>query len=89
MESGGERKQSRTRVATGRGEPGSAGTGPRAVKAPRAGQDRSGQILAKVVAKHGQAGHAAAMFIMTESDAAAICDAFHQEGELSAIIELR
>ncbi len=29
------------------------------------------------------------MFIVTESDAAAIRDAFHEEGELSAIIELR
>ena len=29
------------------------------------------------------------MFIVTESDAAAICAAFHKEGELSAIIELR
>jgi len=29
------------------------------------------------------------MFIVTESDAAAIRDAFHKEGELSAIIELR
>jgi len=33
--------------------------------------------------------HASAMFVVTESDAAAIRDAFHQEGELSAIIELR
>ena len=29
------------------------------------------------------------MFIVTESDAAAIRAAFHEEGELSAIIELR
>jgi len=29
------------------------------------------------------------MFVVTESDAAAIRDAFHEEGELSAIIELR
>ena len=29
------------------------------------------------------------MFMVTEADAAAICAAFHEEGELSAIIELR
>jgi len=33
--------------------------------------------------------HALAMFIVTEADAAAIRAAFHEEGELSAIIELR
>jgi len=33
--------------------------------------------------------HAPAMFIVTEADAAAIRAAFHEEGELSAIIELR
>jgi hypothetical protein len=29
------------------------------------------------------------MFVVTEADAAAIRDVFHQEGELSAAIELR
>jgi hypothetical protein len=29
------------------------------------------------------------MFIVTEAEAAAIRDIFHQEGELSAVIELR
>ena len=33
--------------------------------------------------------HALAMFVVTEADAAAIRAAFHEEGELSAIIELR
>ena len=33
--------------------------------------------------------HARAMFVVTEADAAAIRAAFHEEGELSAIIELR
>ena len=33
--------------------------------------------------------HAPAMFIVTEAEAAAIRTAFHEEGELSAIIELR
>jgi len=33
--------------------------------------------------------HAGAMFIVTEADAAAIRAAFHEEGELSAVIELR
>ena len=33
--------------------------------------------------------HAPAMFIVTEADAAAIRTAFHEEGELSVIIELR
>ena len=45
--------------------------------------------MSKNVAGYGQAGHAAAVFIVTESDAAAIRAAFHEEGELSAIIELR
>ena len=46
-------------------------------------------MLARVVAERGQEGHAAAVFTVTGSDAAAIRDAFHEEGELSAIIELR
>ena len=33
--------------------------------------------------------HARAMFVVTEADAAAIRAVFHEEGELSAIIELR
>jgi hypothetical protein len=33
--------------------------------------------------------HAGAMFAVTEADAAAIRTAFHEEGELSAAIELR
>ena len=33
--------------------------------------------------------HASAMFIVTEADADAIRTAFHKDGELSAIIELR
>jgi hypothetical protein len=37
----------------------------------------------------GRLLHASAMFVVTESDAAAIRAAFHEEGELSAIIELR
>ncbi len=37
----------------------------------------------------GRVPHASAMFIVTEADAAAIRAAFHEEGELSAIIELR
>jgi len=37
----------------------------------------------------GRVPHRPVMFIVTESDAAAIRDAFHKEGELSAIIELR
>jgi len=37
----------------------------------------------------GRVLHAPAMFMVTEADAAAIRTAFHEEGELSAIIELR
>ncbi len=37
----------------------------------------------------GRVIHAPAMFMVTEADAAAIRTAFHEEGELSAIIELR
>ena len=37
----------------------------------------------------GHVVHASAMFVVTEADAAAIRTAFHEEGELSAIIELR
>ena len=37
----------------------------------------------------GHVVHAPAMFMVTEADAAAIRAAFHEEGELSAIIELR
>ena len=33
--------------------------------------------------------HARAMFVVTEADAAAIRAAFHEEGELSAVVELR
>jgi len=33
--------------------------------------------------------HAAAMFVVTEADAAAIRATFHEEGKLSAVIELR
>jgi hypothetical protein len=33
--------------------------------------------------------HGIAMFVLTEADAAAICAAFDQEGELSAATELR
>ncbi len=33
--------------------------------------------------------HAPPMFMVTEADAAAIRTAFHEEGELSAVIELR
>ncbi len=33
--------------------------------------------------------HAPTMFMVTEADAAAIRTAFHEEGELSAVIELR
>ena len=33
--------------------------------------------------------HALAMFVVTEADAAALHAVFHEEGELSAIIELR
>ncbi len=37
----------------------------------------------------GRSFQASAMFIVTEADAAAIRAAFHEKGELSAIIELR
>jgi len=37
----------------------------------------------------GRVLHAWAVFMVTEADAAAIRTAFHEEGELSAIIELR
>ncbi len=37
----------------------------------------------------GRVVHASAMFVVTEADAAAIRTAFHEEGEPSAIIELR
>ena len=37
----------------------------------------------------GRVPHAPAMFMVTEADAAAIRTAFHEEGELSAVIELR
>ncbi len=37
----------------------------------------------------GRVVHVLAMFMVTEADAAAIRAAFHEEGELSAIIELR
>lgn len=37
----------------------------------------------------GHVPHALAMFVVTEADAAAIRVAFQEEGELSAIIELR
>jgi len=37
----------------------------------------------------GRVVHASAMFVVTEADAAAIRTAFHEEGELSAVIELR
>ena len=37
----------------------------------------------------GHVVHASAMFVVTEADATAIRTAFHEEGELSAIIELR
>ena len=37
----------------------------------------------------GRVVHASAMFMVTEADAAAIRAAFHKEGELSAVIELR
>ena len=37
----------------------------------------------------GRVPHALAMFVVTEADAAAIHAVFHEEGELSAIIELR
>ena len=37
----------------------------------------------------GRVVHAPTMFMVTEADAAAIRAAFHEEGELSAIIELR
>ena len=37
----------------------------------------------------GRVPHASAMFVVTEADAAAIHAAFHEKGELSAIIELR
>jgi len=33
--------------------------------------------------------HARAMFMVTEADAAAIRAAFHEDGELSAVVELR
>jgi hypothetical protein len=38
---------------------------------------------------HGACRHATGMFVVTEADAAAIRDVFHQEGELSAAVELR
>jgi hypothetical protein len=38
---------------------------------------------------HGQPRHAAAMFAVTEAEAAAIRTVFEQQGELSAAIELR
>jgi hypothetical protein len=37
----------------------------------------------------GARRHAIGMFVVTEADAAAIREVFHQEGELSAAIELR
>ena len=48
-------------------------------------------MLAGIVALAGAGARASCfgMFIVTESDAAAIRAAFHEEGELSAIIELR
>ncbi len=42
-----------------------------------------------VLASQGARGPCSAMFVVTEADAAAIRAAFHEEGELSAIIELR
>jgi hypothetical protein len=38
---------------------------------------------------HGQRRHAAAMFVVTEAEAAAIRAVFEQQGEQSAAIELR
>jgi hypothetical protein len=42
-----------------------------------------------VLALGARLTHAGAMFAVTEADAAAIRTAFHEEGELSAAIELR
>ena len=42
-----------------------------------------------VLVGRGAHRHAIGMFVVTEADAAAIRDVFHQEGELSAAIELR
>jgi hypothetical protein len=42
-----------------------------------------------VLAGRGARRHALGMFVVTEADAAAIRAIFHQEGELSAVIELR
>ena len=41
------------------------------------------------LASHGAPHHAWGMFVITEDDAAAIRAVFNQEGELSAVIELR
>ena len=41
------------------------------------------------LASHGAPRHAWGMFVITEADAAAIRAVFNEEGELSAVIELR
>jgi len=50
---------------------------------PTAGTMRSG------LASDGARDHASSMFIVTEADADAIRAAFHEQGELSAAIEVR
>ena len=50
---------------------------------------RRRRLFVIVLAGHGDVSHTSAVFVVTEADAAAIHTAFHQEGELSAIIELR
>jgi hypothetical protein len=49
----------------------------------------SSKVRVQVLALGARLTHAGAMFAVTEADAAAIRIAFHEEGELSAAIELR
>ena len=54
------------------------------VRAPSAAEFNRGRLLG-----HGLRRHAAAMFAVTEAEAAAIRAAFDRGGELSATVELR
>jgi hypothetical protein len=49
----------------------------------------SGRVQLWRLLGHGLRRHAAAMFVVTEAEAAAIRAVFEQQGELSAAIELR
>ena len=61
---------------------------PSPARAPRpgrvTGESNRGRLLG-----HSLRRHAAAMFVVTEAEAAAIRAVFEQQGELSAAIELR